>query len=920
MIKTINSVGAIAAFMLCGFQNASAATINEVFTESYQCNSVNLRAQSGITQQQLRSSCDEISETETDFYSFFNTNASSPLPNDNNTTLDVYIYLSSAEYKANGQAHFGINTDNGGMYLEGTPSNSANQAKFISHICEDSWVPFSCAYTGQVYNLQHEYVHYLDGRFNVSGPFGTFTYNAGLTEGLADFLANGTNYTRTLNSLSGKEIPPFYNILSADYNHPDLYQWGYMAIHYMNANHRSDYDDIINALRSGSTATYQTTLKNVSDRIGDGFSDYVQSLTSATAMSYVALPEDNNFGSCNLEQRYIRYVDDSSTSNLSVLNNTSVPLRLMWIDNVTGSAGTQEIALLTQGQQYNNSFWRENDRFVMMSENRECVGVGIVGQTASFSVEPSLVNNLVPDTLPAANEIGSCSLERPYFKTTNTTNVTVTNNSNEVMQVRWVNYVTGARSDTVYATLNVGESYTGTTWQAGDRMVFVDSLNSCKGVVSLTPGENVYSINGDVQNNAPTANINGTYNGVVNIAVNFTSAGSTDNDGSIEAFRWDFGDGAVSTLANPSHAYNSQGVYDVRLTVTDNEGATNTTSTKVTISAEDIIPGNTLPNICTTQAPITGGNLVAGNTVCLGNSPVIWLSIANISGHDSVKIRTSHGSGDLSINYDNSGWPTGTNSDDGFSNDIGNSECIYVSGGSNYWGNLKISNSNGTASILVEFDTPGCNVNENQNTPPTAYSNGSYLGTVNNSISFSSAGSSDTEGPIVSYSWNFGDGKISTLMNPSHTYTAVGDYNVELTVTDSDGATDTVVTTASISAELSGGDAVIDACAIESPISGWIEQSDDICVPSGSWVNAIAYYGINVPLGTNKVVIMTAHGSGNGNLYYKSSGWASGNSYDQRSDNPDNAEFITINNPRAGYHYFSIVGEHNGMSIKFDFE
>ncbi|MFM9469999.1 hypothetical protein ACKI1K_46180, partial [Streptomyces scabiei] len=63
MIKTMSLTGGIAVFLLCGVQSASAATIDEVFTEMYQCNSVNLRAQTGITQQQLRNSCDEIAET-----------------------------------------------------------------------------------------------------------------------------------------------------------------------------------------------------------------------------------------------------------------------------------------------------------------------------------------------------------------------------------------------------------------------------------------------------------------------------------------------------------------------------------------------------------------------------------------------------------------------------------------------------------------------------------------------------------------------------------------------------------------------------------------------------------------------------------------------------------------------------------------
>jgi PKD repeat protein len=55
-------------------------------------------------------------------------------------------------------------------------------------------------------------------------------------------------------------------------------------------------------------------------------------------------------------------------------------------------------------------------------------------------------------------------------------------------------------------------------------------------------------------------------------------------------------------------------------------------------------------------------------------------------------------------------------------------------------------------------------------------------------INFSSAGSSDPDGTIVGYSWNFGDGATSTLANPSHTYAAVGTYNVSLTVVDNAGA------------------------------------------------------------------------------------------------------------------------------------
>jgi PKD repeat protein len=57
--------------------------------------------------------------------------------------------------------------------------------------------------------------------------------------------------------------------------------------------------------------------------------------------------------------------------------------------------------------------------------------------------------------------------------------------------------------------------------------------------------------------------------------------------------------------------------------------------------------------------------------------------------------------------------------------------------------------------------------------------------------SFSSSGSSDSDGTIASYLWSFGDGTTSTSANPTHTYTTAGTYSVSLRVTDNDGATDT---------------------------------------------------------------------------------------------------------------------------------
>jgi cytochrome c len=57
------------------------------------------------------------------------------------------------------------------------------------------------------------------------------------------------------------------------------------------------------------------------------------------------------------------------------------------------------------------------------------------------------------------------------------------------------------------------------------------------------------------------------------------------------------------------------------------------------------------------------------------------------------------------------------------------------------------------------------------------------------SVRFSSAGSGDPEGGPVTYRWEFGDGGTSTEANPTHVYTARGQFNAKLTVTDTGGKT-----------------------------------------------------------------------------------------------------------------------------------
>jgi len=93
------------------------------------------------------------------------------------------------------------------------------------------------------------------------------------------------------------------------------------------------------------------------------------------------------------------------------------------------------------------------------------------------------------------------------------------------------------------------------------------------------------------------------------------------------------------------------------------------------------------------------------------------------------------------------------------------------------------------------------------NDPPTA---GFTFTTLDLTAKFTDT-SSDSDGTVVSWNWNFGDGNTSTAQDPVHTYAADGTYNVMLTVTDNEGATDSYNSSVTVSAGGTGGDIILTA-------------------------------------------------------------------------------------------------------------
>lgn len=89
---------------------------------------------------------------------------------------------------------------------------------------------------------------------------------------------------------------------------------------------------------------------------------------------------------------------------------------------------------------------------------------------------------------------------------------------------------------------------------------------------------------------APTASTNGPYTGFAKESIEFNGAASMDPDGIIISYHWSFGDGATSEDITTAHSYSHAGVYQVRLTIRDNFGLSDTDVTNATISTRNNPP------------------------------------------------------------------------------------------------------------------------------------------------------------------------------------------------------------------------------------------------------------------------------------------------------------------------------------------
>jgi PKD repeat protein len=159
---------------------------------------------------------------------------------------------------------------------------------------------------------------------------------------------------------------------------------------------------------------------------------------------------------------------------------------------------------------------------------------------------------------------------------------------------------------------------------------------------------------------APTARITSDRTGGIRpVAVAFDGRTSTDPDGVVAGYSWNFGDAAsgtanTSTLANPVHTYASPGTFTASLTVTDNQGNPSALATKVIT-----VSGAALPN-SVRVASMTGSWVKATNVEVAGTAVI---QIVNQYGQPlqsaAVYVRvTGSASGSAAAKTDVNGYVT----------------------------------------------------------------------------------------------------------------------------------------------------------------------------------------------------------------------------------------------------------------------
>ncbi len=251
-------------------------------------------------------------------------------------------------------------------------------------------------------------------------------------------------------------------------------------------------------------------------------------------------------------------------------------------------------------------------------------------------------------------------------------------------------------------------------------------------------------------NLSPVAVLASPEKGRINTYITFDGSGSSDPDGRIVSYAFDFGDGSekVSGTAVAVYKFSKTGIFSVTLEVTDNEGS------KSSIVKQIEIVDN-LPPVATFALPqiSTEGEIITADA-----------SSSTDADGKIVKYEFDFG--------DNSAVQEGM---------VVNH--VFATAG-NYKVTLKVTDNEGAESTLTKEITINSLVSQSE--PPEAIFTAPDRGIVNSPITFDATSSKSGSGKITEYKWEFSDGSQEVKGTESiitHTFTNTGVYKISLTIT-----------------------------------------------------------------------------------------------------------------------------------------
>ncbi|PKH56718.1 collagenase [Shewanella sp. Choline-02u-19] len=908
----------------------------DILTVRHECtDKLIIRAQNSISQATLDQSCADLSLQETEFHAFFNTN-SIPVQGDVNDVLEVVSFASPEDYEKYAPEFFGISTDNGGMYLEGSPEVVGNQPRFIAMQCPDAWVGNSCQYEDQIYNLRHEFVHYLDGRYIKKGSYGSFDYNVSWSEGMAEYMANGNDHPRTNNTLEGKTIPPLYNLLFMAYGYDELYPWSYYAMRYLSEEHNDEIVKITQALQVGDKDAYTEVLKGVAARTEAGFEAFVLANADVIAPPATTIPDTNVIGECTLTQQYARHID-AAKIDFTITNTTDVPVSLFWIDNNKGTANfAKNYKTLNLGDSYTSTNWSQGDRLMLSDNAMNCLGVSVMTDDSnSFTIDEELVKDVVPEVLPAQDMLGSCELVRPHLIKDESHEFTITNTTDYPVRLFRIDNLTGKPKyasaatgfDFGYGTLNKGESYSADIWYGDRRFVVTDARLNCLSVGVLNNPTANFTIDESTIANAaqpeiiPEANTIGSCDlkgkhltGPFEADFSFTNNSNT----AVRVHRVDNETGELSesfgftTLEN-GETYDSATTWKWfghrRAAITDvNNQCLGVAVMSQENDINDYLITDELVNGGDTSPIDSDGDGVIDSEDAFPNDATETLDSdgdgvgdnSDAFPFNSTESMDSDGDGvgnngdafpfDATETVDTDGDGIGDNSD-AYPTDPDNSVIISCGAATISSGKLTlekeecISGGKGSYYVWVDADNTDLYIStQGGDGDANIYFNADTWASSTNAQSKSEAsGNREQLHVVANRGWRYISINSSTSYN-----------GVSMTVSLTDGSTVEPV-------EPGVPSALSNMCDSTLPQDyGSISNGVPICVKNGR-----SSFYINVPAGTQSLTAETGHGSGELALYTGES-WPNADDNTGMSTNLGTQEKVTVQQPNSGWYYITV--------------